>query len=102
MVHKLSIVSYNCQCANDPKLPFLRELYDKCDFLLLQEHGLFKSQFGWFDKIDEQNGVGKCGVSAMNEEILLTGRPHGGVHVAIIWKSNMKLSAAVTWQKGLS
>ena len=31
MIHKLSIVSYNCQCANDPKLKFLRELYDKCD-----------------------------------------------------------------------
>ncbi len=56
-------------------------------FLLLQEHGLYGSQFGWFDKIGI-SGVGKHGVSAMNENELYLGRPHGGS--VIIWNQNIK------------
>ena len=55
-------------------------------FLLLQEHGLHKSQFGWFDNIHD--GIGKYGVSAMDENQLLRGRPHGGV--VILWKPDLK------------
>ena len=43
---------------------------------------IYKSQFGWFDKID--NGVGKQGVSAMTENKLLRGRPNGGA--VILWR----------------
>ena len=53
--------------------------------LFLQEHGLYKSQFGGFDKID--NGVGKHCVSAMNENKLLRGRPNGGA--VILWRKNI-------------
>lgn len=88
MLHNISIISYNTQCANDAKLPFLQELFGLADFLLLQEHGLCKSQFGWFDKL--QNGIGKHGVSAMKEDVLLKGRPHGGC--AILWKRDLKLN----------
>ncbi len=47
---------------------------------------MYKSQFGWFDKIG--NGVGKHSVSAMNERKLLRGHPNGGA--AIIWNKNLK------------
>ncbi|XP_041470482.1 uncharacterized protein LOC121420026 [Lytechinus variegatus] len=96
MSNKVSIISYNCQCANDSKLPFLRELFDECDFMLIQEHGLYKSQFGWFDNINEVNGVGKHGMSAMNEEKQSAGRPYGGT--AIIWKHglNVKVEPKIT------
>jgi hypothetical protein len=83
---KLTITSYNCEYANDVRLPFLQKMFNTCDFLFLQEHGLFKSQFGWFDKIGD--GVGKHGVSAMNECEALYGRPHGGA--VIIWNKNLK------------
>ncbi len=63
---KLSIITYNCEHADDTRLPFIKQLFNQCDFLLLQEHGLYRSQFGWFDKIGI-SGVGKHGESAMNE-----------------------------------
>ena len=86
----VTCISYNCSYANDVKLPFLKELFEQCDFLMLQEHGLYKSQFQWFDNI--QNGIGKHGESAMDENQLLRGRPHGGV--AILW--NPKLKSKIT------
>ena len=88
MFHKLSIISYNTQCANDVKLPYLEQLFTSADFLLVQEHGLFRTQFDWFNKL--QDGIGKHGVSAMREEDFLKGRPFGGC--AILWNRNSKLN----------
>ena len=82
----LSCISYNCNYANNVKLPFFKELFEQCDFLMLQEHGLYNSQFQWFDNI--KNGIGKHGLSAMDEGQLLRGRPHGGV--VILWNPNLK------------
>ena len=58
----------------------------KCDFLLIQEHCLYKSQFHKFGKLNQS--VSYCGSSAMDESKLLFGRPFGGT--AIIWKMNLK------------
>ena len=85
-VSQLSCISYNCSHADDTRLPLLRELFEKCDFLLLQEHGLHMSQFDWFENI--YNRIGKHGVSAMDEGQLLRGRPHGGV--VILWNPDLK------------
>ena len=84
---KISLISYNCEHADDVRLPMLQELFDKCDFLLIQEHGLFKSQFDFFDKLSD-NGVGRHGTSAMDEREIIRGRPYGGV--AIVWHSNLQ------------
>ncbi len=65
----------------------MKQLFNQSDFLLLQEHGLYRSQFGWFYKIGIC-GVGTHGVSAMNENELLSARPHGGS--VIIWNQNIK------------
>ncbi len=55
----------------DSRLSFLKELYHKSDFLILQEHGLYKSQFGWFNKLGID--VDKNGASAMDETKILKG-----------------------------
>ena len=83
--NKLTVGSYNCEHAGDTRLPFIRRLFKTCDFLCIQEHGLFKSQLDWFDKID--NWLAKHGISAMDETKALRGRPHGGV--AILWNSTL-------------
>ena len=70
---------------------FLRQLFDCCDFMMLQEHGLYKSQFGWFDKLGDN--VCKHGASAMDETKILKGRPNGGV--AIVWKSSIKAKVSI-------
>ena len=49
--YKLSLISYNCEYANNVRLPFMKELYSNCDFLFIQEHGLFKSRLSWFHKL---------------------------------------------------
>ena len=41
----LTCISFNCEYADDIRTPFLSELYNQGDFLLIQEHGLFLSQF---------------------------------------------------------
>ena len=89
MPHNLTIVTFNCQCFNEAKVPFLSDLFNKCDILLLQEHGLYKTQFDLFDRLDGVNGVGKHGVSSMDERVLLSGRPHGGS--VILWKYDLNL-----------
>ena len=89
MTHDLTFTTYNSQCANDLKLPFIQELVEKCDLLLIQEHGLSKSQLGWFDKLDT-GGICKHCACAMDENVLLSGRPYGGC--AILWKSNLQIN----------
>ena len=84
---KLICGTYKCEYADDTRIPFFQRIFSKCDFLCVQEHGLFKSQLGWFYKIER--GLGKHGVSAMDENIALKGRPHGGV--AILWKSTLSI-----------
>ena len=89
-INTLSITSYNCEYANEIRLPFFQYLIQRSDFLLLQEHGLYKSKFDWFDRLGD---VSYHGVSAMDEKILLRGRPHGGV--VILWKNSLKNKVTV-------
>ena len=55
--------------------------------LFLQEHCLYQSMMGEFNKIGDINFHG---VSAMDESTVRSGRPHGGC--AIIWRSNLDCS----------
>ncbi len=54
--------------------------------MFLQEHALYKLQFGWFEKLS--NGIAKHGVSVMYDNKVLHGRPSGGA--AILWNKNVK------------
>ena len=70
---KLSLISYNCEYANNVRLPFMKELFSNCDFLFIQEHGLFKSRLSWFYNLGDNVGI--HGVSAKDECQLIHGRP---------------------------
>ena len=84
----LTLISYNCEYADNVRLPCLQNLFERCDFLLLQEHGLYQSKLGWLSAVGENIGehgvkVGIHGVSAMDESKPLRGRPNGGA--VILW-----------------
>ena len=73
----------NCEYADEARLPFLNHLFKKYDLLLIQEHGLYKSRLSWFHEINKEkdDSVGIHGVSAMCEDQVLRGRPHGSTAI---------------------
>ena len=79
-------ISFNYEYADDIWAPFLSELSNQCDFLLLQEHDLFMSQLDWFCGLG--CGVSVHGVSGMDERRLVGGRTHSGA--ATLWRDNMQ------------
>ena len=81
----LSVTTYNCKGFDERKVTFIKDLFNKCDFLLLQEHWLYKSMFHELCRIDKNASF--CATSSMNESVILQGRRHGGC--AIIWRSNL-------------
>ena len=81
----LNITSYNCNVFSDRKIPFIKQLFEESDFLLIQEHGLYSSMFHRFSQIC--SNASYCGSSDMIETEVLVGRPRGGT--AILWKSDV-------------
>ena len=68
----------------------MQTLFSQCDFLFIQEHGLYASTLSWFHSLgDTKNGdpASVHGVSAMQEGVILRGRPRGGA--AIVWHSRV-------------
>ena len=57
------------------------------DFVLIQEHWQWKANLTVFQ--ENISGISSHGVSAMDDQKLLIGRPHGGI--AILWRSNLRL-----------
>ena len=53
---ELSIISYNCEHADVKRLPFMQDLFEMCDFLLLQEHSLYKSKLPWLSAVGSNTG----------------------------------------------
>ena len=82
-----NIVTFNCKHFKDrgPKFDFIQSLMQNNNIVMLQEHCLFSSSIDKLRKLDANIEV--VGKSSMNENVVLEGRPHGGV--AIIYKSNM-------------
>ena len=68
------IVSYNCRGFNASKVPFISELLNMCDILLLQETWLYSSQF-CTTYFNNYNNVSICG---MDKSVIHAGRPYGG------------------------
>lgn len=86
----LSVATFNCKYFDGfMKEKVCRDLLDKCDFLLLQEHWLFLDNFHKFDKISDRYTVCKHGKSSMDPSVLRVGRPYGGC--VILWKDNINL-----------
>ena len=84
---KLSLCTYNCRHYTDQKVPYIQSLFAKCDFVLLQEHCLYKSNLQKLCNINQKFGF--VGTSAMDENKILSGRPHGGC--CIVWNTGIKM-----------
>ncbi len=42
-LNRLTCITYNCEYADHSRIDVIKSLYQQCDFLLLQEHGLYRS-----------------------------------------------------------
>ena len=85
----LKYTTFNCQGFKTRVHNYVKEKFEICDVLLLQETWLYKFDHKIFKKI-----LPDCqyhAVSAMDEtEIQRTGRPAGGC--AVIWKKNLEVA----------
>ena len=87
----LLISSYNCKhfggCHYDLKKTFIQKLLSKTDFVCIQEHWLYDSQFHVFNNFQQGGQVSYHGKSAMDPTTIRVGRPHGGC--VILWRDNI-------------
>ena len=90
----LSIASYNCKHLDKVlcKIDFMKNVLNTCEFLCLQEHWLYDTQYQRFDLLSDCS-VDFTATSAMDSNVIRAGRPHGGT--AIIWKSNLNLKVEI-------
>ena len=73
----LKICTYNCKGFNISKVKHFKHLLSECDILLVQETWALKDQVGRLNRhFDDYNTYG---VSGINEDVILKGRPYGGV-----------------------
>jgi exonuclease III len=92
----LNFTTYNSNGLGSGRKEYIRELFRNCNFLLLQEHWLFHEQLHKL-RGDIGNNVNIHGVSGMESDSLLLGRPHGGV--AIAWYASGEASVTpVQWK----
>ncbi len=56
---KLKLTSYNCNNFTNrgPKFEFINKFSAECDFIFLQEHWLYESEFGKLSEINGGAGV---------------------------------------------
>ena len=67
MEGKIRITTFNCAGFKHRNFNYLKETFDKCDILLLQETWLYNFQFNEFNKV-----LNKCNyhaVSAMDNQM---------------------------------
>ena len=85
--NNISLCSYNAKNYDPIKYNIIKELFDKCDFLLLQETWLNEKEFIRKFKNDFSNS--ECiSASKMDLDGIKAGRPYGGV--AICYHSYLK------------
>ena len=87
MMAAMKFISYNSCGLGSGRMDYLRGLLPTCTFLMLQEHWLLEQQLDKF-RADLGKDVLIHGLSGMESENLLHGRPFGGV--AIAWNENFK------------
>ena len=84
--NKLKFGSYNCKHFGVDKYVIMQTLLVACDFLLIQEHCMYKTQC-----IQRLNSFSPNSIrvvsSSMDKSVPLIGRPYGGC--SIIWSSNI-------------
>ena len=85
----LNIKSFNCKNFKGTlREDFIKDIFQQCDFMCIQEHWLYEHEFYRFDALHIGDyTVMYHGTSAMDPSILRSGRPHGGT--VILWKSSL-------------
>ena len=87
----LLISSFNCQGFKARNFDYVRKLFDRVDILCLQKHWLYDYEFIKFPEV--LNNCNFFAKSSMKNNILVSGRPYGGV--AIIYKSNLNFETEI-------
>jgi hypothetical protein len=72
----LRVCTYNSKGHGTDRVEYMKYLMQKCDILLIQEHWMFESDINSLESA--VGNVNVFGVSAMDSNVLLEGRPHGG------------------------
>lgn len=87
MMDTLRILSYNPTGLGLTKLDYLNDLLvgNDVDIMLMQETWLSSGTMNRLNKINKD--YNSYGLSGMDEEQLLYGRPYGGI--AILWKNTL-------------
>ena len=85
-INRLRLCSYNSNGSGFDRQLYIKDLFRKCDIILLQEHWLYTEHINILTS-DLQN-ANICGTSAMNQNELRRGRPFGGT--AILWRSDSR------------
>ena len=81
-MEKISCISYNCKGFKPRNINYIDKLYNQCDILFLQEHWLHSFEFdNIYRDLQDCQFLAK---SSMRNDVILSGRPYGGV--AIVWK----------------
>ena len=84
----LKIISFNCKGFKNRNYDFLKDVFDKCDILLIQESWLF--DFEIKNVTDVLSNSSCIGISAMKDcDIGRQGRPFGGC--LIVYKRNLAI-----------
>ena len=85
--NQLTFCTYNANNFDAVKYDFAKEMFPKCDFLLLQETWLTENEF--IRKFKNEFPASECiSASQMDLDGIKAGRPYGGV--AICYHSNLK------------
>ncbi len=84
----MKLMSFNCKhfYESGSKLDFINQCVEDCDYLFLQEHCLYESQFWQISIIG--GGMGVEAKRSMDESLCKEGRKYEGC--AILWKPNVK------------
>ncbi len=88
MAKSLKIVSFNCSGFKFRNYDYLKDIFMKCDILLIQETWLYTFQHEEIGKVlvDSEHHA----VSAMDEcDVSRVGRPYGGC--AVVWRRGLAL-----------
>ena len=85
----LIVTSFNCTGFKFRNYDYLKELFRKCDILLIQETWLHKFQHSQIENV--LDGCQYHAMSAMDEsDVGRVGRPYGGC--AVVWHRDLALS----------
>ena len=84
----LKLCSFNCKGFNISKVKHISELMKSCDVLMLQETWALPSNVGKLNQYFVD--LNTYGISSVNDNVLLSGRPHGGC--SFLYKKSLSSS----------